>query len=938
MTIAHKRALKSFALLLAALGAPAPTQAQDIDSMPDSLRNQVHVAFRSVDRDELMGGVSSVDMNDLNHKNYTTYTLDNMQAYVGGYTGSLWNVGDALVLVDGTPKDASSVLPSEVEQITFLKSAQAVVLYGSRAAKGVVLITTKRGHKDGLYARVTGNATVFVPKRYPKYLGSADYMQLYNEALVNDGKSPVYSDEDIYNYAAGTNRYRYPEINFFSSDYLKKTYQRYEGTAEISGGGKFAHFYTNIGLYHVGDLIKFGEGKNNHTNRFNVRTNLDMSITSWISAWVNASASFYNVRGDNSGFWAASATLRPTSQYPLTPLIPISAIEDDDEASQELIENATTIVDGKYLLGGTQSQQTNPFAAMYAAGYYKYTSRQLMFDAGVKLDLSSLAKGLSFTTRFSIDYSTNYTTSINNEYSTYEATWNNYSGTDLISSLTKYGTDKRTGTQNTSGSYYKQTILFNAQFDYDRQWGAHSLSGTLLANGYQQEITGEYHRVSNANLGLQCQYNWDHRYYADFSAALIHSAKLAPGHRNALSPVFTAAWRMSREKWLRDVKWIDDLKLTASVGVINQDIDISDYYLYDKVFTSTGTYWGWSESANTMQTSDSRRGANYNLGFVKRKEFRVGLDVSLWNRLINIDANFFNINMDGLVTTSSISYPNYYSTYYPSSSFLPYMNYNNQRRTGFDFTANIHKKVGQVDLQLGLTGMTYTSKNTKVSENVEYDWLKTEGKPIDALFGYKCLGFFQSEEEIANSAVINSNTKPGDLKYEDMNDDGVIDSKDAVMLGHWSASFYYGINLTAKYKGFTLFVNGTGSHGGKSFKNNSYYWCYGDGKYSDVVLGRWTEATASTATYPRLTTENSELDFVNSSFWLYSTSAFYLNKVQLTYDFKIPNVEDKFVKGLSVYVYGSDLLTIAKERKYMETNVGTTPQTRSYNLGVKVLF
>jgi TonB-dependent SusC/RagA subfamily outer membrane receptor len=191
----------------------------------------VNVAFRTVDKSDLMGGVSSINMVELTHKNYTTYSLDNMQAYVGGYTGQLWNMGDALVIVDGVPRDANNVLPSEIEQITFLKSASAVVLYGSRAAKGAILITTKRGRNEGLKVSVRGNATIYTPKEYPTYLSSAPYMKLYNEARLNDGNTAAYSENDIYAYAQGDNPYRYPSINFFSNDYLSKTYQRYEGIA-----------------------------------------------------------------------------------------------------------------------------------------------------------------------------------------------------------------------------------------------------------------------------------------------------------------------------------------------------------------------------------------------------------------------------------------------------------------------------------------------------------------------------------------------------------------------------------------------------------------------------------------------------------------------------------------------------------------------------------
>ena len=859
-----KHIIKNIALGAALL--PVAAVAQTEKEYTDSVASQVNVAFRTVNEADLMGGVSTVNMIEQAKKDYTTYSLDGMDALVGGYNGQLWNQGEALVLVDGVPRDANNVLPTEIEQITFLKAASAVVLYGSRAAKGVILITTKHGRNDGLNVSVRGNASLYVPKSYPKYLGSAAYMELYNEALQNDGKAAVYSEDDIYHYASNENPYRYPNINFFDSQYIKKTYQRYDGTAEFSGGGRLAHFYANIGLSNVGSLMNFGEGKNNHTTRLNVRGNIDLRLNDWIDGYVNANATFYDARNDNSNFWSESATMRPTSQYPLVPFIPISYVEEADAVTLKTIQNSNYIIDGKYFLGGTQSQQTNPFAAMYAAGYNKYTSRQMQFDMGMNFDLNSLVKGLKLKTKFAVDYHTQYNTSINNEYAVYEAKWNNYSGQDLITSITKYGTDKRTGTQNLSNSHDKQLILMQAQLDYDRSFGDHNLNATLLAHGYQISEDGKYHRTSNANLGLQLAYNYAHTYYADLSMAAIHSAKLAEGHREAISPVVSLGWRLKNESFLRNVKAVDDLKLTASYGIINQDLDIEKYYMYDYVFTATGTWWGWNEVANSMQTSDSQQGSNYNLGFIKRKEFRAGLTGSLWEGALKFDANFFTTSTNGLLTTASTIYPSYFQTYWPVSTFLANTNYNNQRRTGVDLTLNVHQKFGEFDTNFGVSAMYYTSKNTKWDENVEYDWLKAEGQSIEAMRGYECLGFFKDADDVANSAKINNNTKPGDLKYKDQNGDGIIDSKDQVVIGKWTDPFQMGVHFTVKYKDFTLFAQGSGTFGGNGLKNGKDTWVYGDGKYSDVVLNRWTPETASTATYPRLTTESGDLNFVASDF------------------------------------------------------------------------
>ena len=917
-----------------------PTGVALADELLDSTK--VNVAFRTVEDMNLLGGVSAVNVEKLAEKDYTTYSLSEMQALVGGYNGQLWNQGEALVLVDGVPRDANNVPSSEIAQITFMKSAQAVVLYGSRGAHGVILITTKRGNEQGLQVSVRGNAQLFVPKSYPKYLGSAEYATLYNEALANDGiTTPAFTQEDIYNYSAKTNPFRYPDINFFSEDYLKKNYMRYDATAEFRGGGKFAKYYANVGLYNNTDLIKFGEGKDNHTTRLNVRGNIDLTLNDWISGWVNTSASFYDDRKDRSNYWAESAKLRPTNPGadPLVPLIPISAIDPSDKDSWTYINNSNYVVGGKYLLGGTQQYATNPFAGMYAAGHNKYTSRQFQFDLGLNIDLARILQGLSFRAQYAVDYSTSYNTAIINDYATYKATWDNALGHDMISSLTKYNLDKRTATQTVSDSKDRQTITFNANFAYNRVFDdVHNVHAMLLANGYQITTSGEYHRISNANLGLNLEYDYMNKYYAQFSAAAVHSAKLAPGHRNAFSPTASLGWRISQEDWFENSEWLNDLKLTASYGILNQDIDIEKYYMYEDIFTSTGAYWGWSETNNAMQSTESKRGGNPDLGFVKRKEFNIGLNSTLFDGLIRLNANFFNIDTNDQLTIASSTYPNYFQTYWPESDLRPYINYNNQRRTGFDFGVNVFKEVGEVALGLGVNGMYNKTKNLRINETVEYDWLRQTGAPVDALRGYECLGFFADENDVANSAKINNNTRPGDLKYRDQNGDGVIDSKDMVVLGKWGAPFIMGLNFTAKWRNFTLFVAGTGNWGGKGFKNDTYNWVYGDVKYSEVVRGRWTPETAAVATYPRLTTQGGELNFVNSDFWMYSTDAFYLDKVQLTYDLPSSLFRNKFVKGLQVYVNGNSLATISKERKQIERNVGASPQCRVYTLGVKVDF
>ena len=255
---------------LMALSTVTPAAAQ---TQADSA--SVNVAFRTVDQQDLLGGVSVIDMKELSDKAFDNYSLRFVDNVVGGFNGNIWGNNEYLTVVDGMVRDANNVLPTEIDQITLLKGAQAVVLYGPRAAKGVILITTKRGKEGDLRIKVHANGGLFVPKEYPKYVGSAEYMTLYNQARANDGLSPAYSDEQIYHFASGENPYRYPNFNMLSEDYIRKSYTRYEGILEVSGGSNRMKYYTTTGYYRESYALKVGNTKDKYTSSFFVRGNID---------------------------------------------------------------------------------------------------------------------------------------------------------------------------------------------------------------------------------------------------------------------------------------------------------------------------------------------------------------------------------------------------------------------------------------------------------------------------------------------------------------------------------------------------------------------------------------------------------------------------------------------------------------------------------------
>ena len=992
-------------IFLLAMFAVSPLVANaQTDGDADSIvvKKKVHVAFRDKDADQLLGGISYVDMEELSKKDYTMSSLEDMSALVGGWNGNnLWGMDNdrldtndnsnmPLVIIDGVKRPSNNVLPSEIEQITFLKGAQAVVLYGSKGAKGAILITTKRGKINGLQVQANANTGFHVAKEFPEYLGSAEYMTLYNEARLNDGLAARYSQMDIYNHASGKNPYRYPNVNYFSDEYVRKVYNRSEGTVEIQGGGTRAHFYTNINYYRSEDLLNFGEAKDNYTDRFSVRGNVDLIVNKFISGYVNASATFWNAHKNKGDFWREAAGIevvngswvyngkygRPNFPENAAPLIDIAMVDPNASKALAILGKSLNLLDGRYFPGGTKATQNNAIADCYFGGQTQDVSRQFQFDAGINYDMNHLVKGLSFKTLFSIDYAASYSLSYDNKYAVFIPTWSNYNGeNDLIVGLTQQNDEIISGHMNQSNSKYRQTISWNGHFDYDYTFAdKHHVTGMLLGNMFTTTSSGQggYHRYANANLGLQAGYDYMGRYLADVTLAGVHSARLPEGNREAISHSFTIGWNMAKEKFMEG-SFVDDLMLSASYSNLNEDIDVylrtnntdNYFYIYEATWDQAGSGFSWNEGASTNLTY-SKVSSNPALDFIHRKEWSVSLRGSFFNKLISTDLTFFNTDMDGFIIQNPTQFPSHLQNGLSNGSFKPAVNNNIQNRKGLDFSVTAQKQFGQVHAALGVVGTWLKTENKKYDELVEYDYQHKEGRALDAIWGYNCLGFYtvddfdvtkleQGKYELKEGlpkAKIGGNIQPGDLKYEDVNGDGVIDSKDQVDLGkdgRYGSPLTLGINLTLKYKNWTLFVLGNGQFGAYALKTNggaSYYYMNGDSKYSvyarDRIQYTYNEDgivngfVNPNATHPRLTTMGHANDAAASTFWLYSTDRFNLSKVQLTYDFPQEMFNGKWVKALSVYVNGNDLLTIAKERKLMETSIGYAPQTRFYNLGVKV--
>ena len=888
-------------------------------------KDAVNIAFGKVKRGDLVNAISVINPSEMVvYENIQTVS-EALNGRVPGMLGStnVRGIGSALIVVDGLPRNIGNINLSEVEQITILKDINSAVLYGSDAVNGVVMVTTKRGQAHKKEINVTGYYGIATPLALPKYLSSADYMELNNEARINDGLAPQFDAATIANYRSG-DPYRYPSVDYYSGEYLQNIKPFSKIMTELSGGNDVATYYTNVGWEQTGSLLNFGAGELAKQNRFNVRGNVDLKINRRIKSSIDAAAVFYNNKGPVGDYWADAATLKP---HLFAPLIPFSYIDPENA----LLTGRKNDVYGKYLLGGTSSYLTNPIANGYSGGETENIQRTFSFDNRIDFDLERITKGLAFHTNVSFDLYTTYDQSISNSYSVYAPVWD--AAQDAITSLTKYGSDTRTGSQNVGNSLFMRRFGFYGMFDYHRIFGEdHHVSGALLGFGNRYKIQGDFWGNKNVNLGLRLAYGYKNKYMADFSSAYVNSVKLPEGNRAALSPSLGLAWVISSEDFMASASSVDYLKLRLSGGILNSDYEIDGFYYYDNKYGSSGSY-SWFEGSWSGNGTVSVNGGNKQLSFEKRKELNLGFEGIFFNHSLSVNANVFMSECYDQITRPLTRYPSFYT------NFIPYENFDSNAYRGAELGVSFNQAVGDFKFVLGANALYITSEVLKKDEIYANDYQYRVGNPVDARYGLVADGFFNDQADINNHQVQAFGTvKPGDIKYVDQNGDGIIDANDEIRIGRWQAPFSYGLNISVSYKNFTLAAHGNGRMGADGYITGDYYWVDGDDKYSEYILDRWTEATKATAKLPRLSSQANTNNYRSSTFWLYKDDYFTLDRVQLTYDVPENIAGALKMKHLNVFANASNLFTISKFRDIRELRFGAEPYLRSFSVGVRAMF
>lgn len=919
-----------------------PTINLERDAFMYGIDDQVQVAFRKKKKGEVIGFVSEVNTEKIKSYDQTIWANDILAGRTLGLygnnsirgigigintadvTGSGLESGNALFIVDGLPRDIRSLRSSEIESISVLKDVNSSILYGSAAVNGVILITTKRGEAYKSQTNFTARYGISKPRALPQYLNSADYMTYYNLARQNDGLSEQFSAETIENFRSG-NKYRYPNVDYYSDEYIKPSTSYLDVVGEFSGGNDDAKYYANFGINSNGNLINYGVGESARNDVINIRGNVDLKVNDWIKTSVDGTAIFGNDKGQRGNYWNDAANIRP---YEYTPLIPIDFVKEGNS----LVKARKNDVNGKYLLGGNSNHIRTPFGDGYAGGDYQRITRKFSFNNRIDFELDNLTEGLSFHTNISFDFFTRYDQTIANDYSVYEPIWSD-SIPDLIVGLKQHGKDARPGVQSVGNSFFNRRVGFYGLLGYDRVFdNVHHFTGSLLGFGSTFKQEGDFQGVKQAHLGLQLGYTFDRRYMVDFSSAYVNSVKLSKTNRRGFSPSIGVSWLMSNEEFMSAASQIDYLKLRLSAGILKSDIPIGGFFYYDNRYGGSGSY-NWFEGTRSRGAVRSNWSSNDGLGFAKRNEINFGVEGLFFSQSLSLTANVFHEIYNGLVTRPNTTYPGFYN------DFIPYENFGSDKYQGAELSIGFNKSVGEWNLFVGADLLYVTSERTKVDEVYDNDYQYRQGHPRDATFGLEAVGLFQDQSDIENSPIqAFGSVSPGDIKYKDQNGDGIVDNNDEVYLRRWQAPLSAGLQFKLTYKNMTLFVLGESRSGAETFYEGNYYWVDGNNKYSDVVLNSWTPETSSTATYPRLSSQNNSNNFRRSSYWLYNNDFLQIRKIQLTYQLPETILHSLRMKDLYVYLSADNIIQFAKNREARDLRVGGQPYYRTFTLGLQSNF
>ncbi|MFT3823248.1 MAG: SusC/RagA family TonB-linked outer membrane protein [Chitinophagaceae bacterium] len=825
----------------------------------------------------------------------------------------LRGVTSPLIVIDGIPRNYTLLNPNEIESITVLKDGLSANLYGIRASNGALLINTRKGVPGKQVISFTAQYGIQKPTKLPSYLHAYDYASLFNEALANDGKPAQYTNADLQAYKDGSDPYGHPDVNW-QKQVLRNQMSMARYSADVSGGGKFAQYY--LALDHVNqqgvfvtDKSKNTYNTNNDYKQYSIRSNVMMNVNSTLKAYLNVFALIRNGNQPGVGTSAIFSDLLnvPNNAYP--------------------VFNP----DGSY--GGTTERTTNLYARTVNSGYISTYNRNLYADVGLQKSLDAVTKGLWIRAKAS--FGTDLTETINRSktFATYKMNVDPVSGD---TTYTKFNTD---GTQNNSGSISSQTRnnYWDVTLGYDKSLaGGHTIAARAIASSQQYGISGQLPTVYTT-YSVNGQYNYKNRYDVELSVT-ANKQNLYPKHHDlGVFPAAGLGWTISNENWFPRTKVLNSLRLKASYGRTGMD-DIG-YYVYSQFYGSATGYTLGVSPTSSSGASESTL-ANPYITWEKADKFNIGISTTLLGNKLRAEVEYYNDTYFDLVQTRGRSLASIGATY-------PDENIGKNRYYGIDLTLQYENNAGAVKYYAGLKLGTRQSKVIFMDEvDRRYSWMERTGQKVGQLYGYVAEGFYSASDITNKIATLEGYTPvAGDIKYKDLNNDGVINRYDIAAIGNTKPFISAGFQAGVEYKGVSLSFLLQGVMNRDLMLNSTDYefQAVSGGGYTQAQqhhLGRWTPATAATATYPRLSVGSNANNQTTSTFWLHKGDYLRLKNVELSWSLPRKWVNAVKLGGARLFVNGFNLLTFTQvDRLDPEYPYATGyPNLKSFNAGFSIKF
>ena len=820
------------------------------------------------------------------------------------------NSSEPLVLVDGVPADFNFLNPEDIESINVLKDAASSAIYGSRAANGVLLITTKRGKMGKPTFRYNGSVGVNTPMYMPQSISSAEYARIKNEAERNMGRAPIYTDEDISKFANGTDLNRYPNTNWLDLAIQNSVATRHG--LEASGGTEKVRYLVSAGVDHQTGIFP-----NTQQNVFNVSSSTDISITKKFGI-------SFDIR------------------YQLRDM---DALNNQEDIYKQLIQADPTMVayytDGSY--GYNPGFFTNPLVPLYEGGQ-KYTNRHEA--SGIfKLDYE-IIDGLKFTGIANVKY-----TFKNEESRARKVFYKNYFTQEVFENGENSFSDRRD-----YNAYYNLQALLN----YKKSFGIHNLD--ILA-GYQQESEnsdwlkgarsgyptdiiwelnpGPKDNWSNDGNGEhwalasfigRINYDYDNKYILSLSMRSDASSRFAKGSRWSTFPSVAAAWRISQESFMKGIRsWLDDLKIRASWGQTGSATGLGLYPSYTLI--STG---GLILNNTYQQIASLKTIGNQELTWEHSDMLNFGLDVKVLNSRLNFTGEYYIKNTKDILLEMPV--PLEYGFGKPN------MNVGEVRNKGWELSLSWNDRIN--DFGYSISGNLSDNRNEVVDLGDTGPWKGSNtytevGLPFNSIYGYESMGLFQSDEEVANAPFQNSNTAAGDIRYKNQNGDDKIDANDRVVIGDPNPHFLYGVNLGFDYKNFDLnmFFQGIGQKDRVIMDNfvRPFY----DSSIFEHHLDYWTPENTG-AKYPRiLNKDDGTHNYQQSDYWMINAGYFRMKNLQIGYTIPREILRPAGFDRVRVYFSANNLFTVSDFVPGMDPESEKSvsyPFARTYSFGLNVQF